>query len=294
MTTCYIRQETDLHPKLTEQIGPISATVAPLVEEMTGLSLGHMPVIRVVDHEDFIAATMAERRRVYALDATQLALSSEATRALHDRVEIEEAELRRSWMGGGAATVTDAEGVPQVLIAPESFHHAGFGTDVIVKALAHEFAHVAQHRASSGQVVIAYNTGRPDLRGLGEVAVAHLLHGHAEWVDQRVTERVLGHVVELGPSGRETPEFLAMMREFSERMRVPENAPAHPAMSPEVYEEGLRWVTHAIGLLGVATLNQVWCDFTLAPDVREIKDVNRWAQRLDQGIPSLESAQGNA
>ncbi|MFD0416864.1 hypothetical protein [Streptomyces sp. NPDC127108] len=294
MTTCYIRQETDLHPELTEQIGPIAATVAPIVEEVTGLSLGHMPIVRVVGHEDFIAATMNERRRVFALDVTQLALSSEAARVLHDRLEVEEAELRRSWMGGGAATVTNAEGAPQVLIAPESLHHAGFGSDVIVKALAHEFAHVAQHHASSGQVVIAYNTGRPDLRGLSEVAVAHLLHGHAEWVDQRVTERVLGHAVELGPSGRETPEFLAMMREFIERMRDPESAAAHPAVSPEVYEEGLRWVTRAIELLGVASLNRVWSDFTLAPDVREIKDVTRWARRLDQGVPSLESVQENA
>ncbi|MBJ3809221.1 zinc-dependent metalloprotease [Streptomyces flavofungini] len=284
MTICRIRQETDLHPELTEQIGPIAEKVAPALEEVTGLRLGHI-LVRIVDHEAFIESAIEERRRVFARDAQDFDLSIEATRALYDRLETEESELRLSWMGGPAATVTNAAYEPEVLLVPEAFHHGGHGTEVITKALAHEFAHVAQHRASEGQVVIAYNTGRPDLRGFSDFAVGHLLHGHAEWADRQVTRMLLGCEVELGqPTGRETPQYLAMAKAFVERTQDPQTAPAHPAAPAEAYEEGLRWVTVIIDSLGLESFNRVWRHTRLGPTRREIKEPDVWVRRLARDI----------
>ncbi|MFD9072280.1 zinc-dependent metalloprotease [Streptomyces lasiicapitis] len=284
MTICLIRQETDLHPEVTEQIGPIAEKVAPALTEVTGLPLGDL-LIRIVDHDTFITNAMEERRRVFARDAQDFDLSIEATRTLHYRLETEEAELHRSWMGGGAATVTNAAYEPEVLLVPEAFHHGGHGAEMLTKGIAQEFAHVAQHRASHGQVVLAYNTGRPDLRGFSDFAVGHLLHGHAEWADRQVTRMLLGREVELGqPTGRETPEYLAMSQAFVERMQDPETAPAHPAAPAETHGEGLRWVTAIIDSLGVESFNRVWRHTRLGPTHREIKNPDLWVQRLARDI----------
>ncbi|MEV5979583.1 zinc-dependent metalloprotease [Streptomyces sp. NPDC052114] len=278
MTTCDISRETDQLPELSSKISLIAEQVAPVLEDIIELSLGR-PLLRIVGPEEMIAAVMEERHRIYALDATQFNLAFQANRALDARLRSREEDLRRFWMGGAFTTVTNEFGEPEVLIVPEALHHSGAGTDMIAKGLAQALTHVAQHQASDGRVTVAYHTGRPDLRGFNSLAIAHLVHGHAGWADRQVTTKLLGHEVEPEPTGRETPEFLAMMQALRERLQDP-TAPAPSAAPPEAFDEGLRWVTEVIDLLGVTSFNRIWGHPRYAPTHQEIQDPALWARRM--------------
>ncbi|MVO90230.1 hypothetical protein GPA10_37145 [Streptomyces sp. p1417] len=280
MSTCDIRYETDLHPEIVELIEPLSEKVLPLVAEVTRLPLGNRPVIRVVGHEQLIANVMEARRRAFVRDERQLDMSVEEVSSLRARLGTEEEQLRLSWMGGPAATVTRVSGRPEIFIVPEAIHHIGGGEALIAKGLAHELAHVGQHWASSGEALRAYSTSRPDLRDLADVAVGPLLHGHSEWTDHQVTTRLLGHIVEPGPTGRETPEFLAQMQRYYERMQDPATAPAHPAPSGNPYQVGLLWVSGIINRLGIETFNEVWNSLRFFPTTQELKKPDTWVRRM--------------
>ena len=277
MTICQVRQEIDGCEQLARQIGEIAQRVIPVLEEVTALSVGPSPLIRLVTPTVWADDHAAQAARFLARDIADFPSTPEVIATLTERAKEKDAEMRLIWPLVAGATIDDADGIPQVLIIPEALHHLGFEEPEIYKVLAHELCHVAQILAGDGALLLAYHTNARAERGLSDVVPAYLGSGHSRWADLLVTTRLLGREVN-EDTGRQSETFWKVVQ--TAKARYEADPTRSPGPSGAAYQDGASWVAAAVEQTGGTDLvNRAWKDMALLPTMPEIGDPDAWVRR---------------
>jgi len=277
MTICQVRQETDWCEQLAHQIEETAEQVIPVLEEVTGLSVGPSPLIRLVNPTVWADDHAAQAARFLARDIADFPSTPEVIETLTTRAQEKDAEMRRIWPLVAGATIDNADGIPQVLIMPEALHHLGFEEPEIYKLLAHELCHVAQIIVGDGALLLAYHTKARAERGLSDVVPAYLGSGHSRWADLQVTTRLLGREVS-EHTGRQSERVRQLIHDA--RARHEADPTRTPGPSKAAYQDGARWVAAVVAQTGSTDLiNRAWKDMTLLPTMPEIGDPPAWVRR---------------
>ncbi|MFD5454120.1 hypothetical protein [Streptomyces olivaceus] len=255
---------------LGHRLAAICAETAPLVEQVTDLSLPDQMVIRTMTVPDW---QQAHRQRT----AQRLFAEFEELRPTND--ERHQAGERRKgllkfqrkfWPTMPAESVEFVPGCPELVILPEALRHAGWLDDnpALYKICAHGLTRLAQYAASSGQVWRVPNTYLPQLRGIQGRDFGALVEGHAYWADQQITSALFG-----SPVSTDEPSACASVRYRA----------LHASALWMAGVAGQRTATATVAQLihleGLGSFNRVWKDLTLAPLVSDTT-VDAWHKRF--------------
>ena len=278
MTLCDVRHEAGPPAdELVAKIVSIADQVVPVLESITDLSVGPRPVIRVITPDAWVEALAADNRRSAQRDIDDLDLTPEQVQQRLERARGKEEELRLIWPLVMGATIEAEDGTPEVLLVPEALRHCGFEEPELIKVVAHELNHVAQHRAGDGAAFLAQRTAFGVLRGLEGVMAAYFLSGHSRWADLIVTTRMIGREVQEN-TGRQTETYWQVREQVEQRYRHDRgNLPGPPRAA---YVEGSQWVRIVVDEVGTAVLNRAWKETSLMPTSVELEDPHAWIARV--------------
>ncbi|MFE0175143.1 hypothetical protein ACFWZ2_22755 [Streptomyces sp. NPDC059002] len=294
--------ESPARPEFRKMIEKAARAVAPLVEEITGLSLPEAATIRLTSRHGFVADVSAEQRRGLHRDIAELTLSEEEAQGFHDLLMLREENLWRHWMLAGASTIVERRGNcegPTILFMPDALYHQGAGECEVTMFVARELCHLAEHHAGDGLISRAHTMACPERRGI--LGYSHFVaSGHGFWCARKVTRRLFGVQVGRELTGRESAEFT---RYIHEELIPEQELRAKTAQEPlrsvwlpsrsatigpphELYEAGLAWVEAVVGFEGGrGQLNRVWSDLSLLPTIEEARDVTAWWKRITAQAP---------
>ncbi|OEV13000.1 zinc-dependent metalloprotease [Streptomyces nanshensis] len=280
MSDCDVRVETedDRDAELAEQVEKIAAQVIPVLEDVTGLSVGEKPVIRIVTPAAWVTIRTEWRDRVHARLGQEFDLTDEEIQTLEIEAISESSELPLMWALVMGSTHEDESDEPQVLLVPSALHHCGFEEPELTKVAARELTHIAQHRAGDGAAFRARNSVYRERIGLQDIQPDYLLSGHSRWTDLAVTKRLLGREVS-EDTGRQTEFWWSTAKAAAGRYQ--ENPEKFPGKDLGVYRDGARWIADVVDLAGRDVLNRAWQDVSMIPTTAEIADPRAWLARVD-------------
>ncbi|MCZ1012246.1 hypothetical protein [Streptomyces lydicus] len=240
---------------------------APVIEQVTGLDLPHL-CFRILSPRAWRAEMLAYVDQARLQAATMRPRLSPEQLVEHDRIRADYAEdYARKRATYPAATVTAEDGTPQTLIAPGALHRAALRNNprALYRVLIHESVHQGQDTASRGAVAPVSPLSR-DLVVEGK-AIRHLLEGHAEWAERRVTQILFG--------GQETPR----PSEHAPQAENTRGTPAHDRQ--ELHAAGVQFVEAAVAAAGdVQRFNKIWRDRSCVPTVQELSRPDAWSRRV--------------
>lgn len=278
MNICDVRNEADhTADDLAAQVETIAAQVVPVLEETTKLTVGPRPVIRILQPDAWVSALMEDYERGCQRDIADLDLSQQDIDSLPARAKAREEDLRLVWPLVMGTTIEAADRTPQVLLVPESLQHNGFQEPELMKVVAHELTHVAQHVAGDGIAFLAQQTTFPAKRGFEGVMAAHFLTGHARWTDLLVTTELLGREVSVD-TGRQSEQSVQLRQQMNRRYQT--DPKKHPGLPRAAYLQGAHWVRTVIGEVGPHAFNRAWKDPHLMPTLVELHEPDAWVKRI--------------
>ncbi|WP_030660955.1 hypothetical protein [Streptomyces rimosus] len=274
---CEVRQEAGReHDALGARIAALAETAAPVVEAVTGLPLPVRPLLRLVTVEALIATrrehtdAMMHRLRGEGY-GQQLVDEAEFARA-RERFDNGERGLAANWKNIQAISYEDARMRPQILIIARSVVHHGHDDDQLLRTIAHELTHLAQHRATGGRALdfvmspYGYGMRMPGTKELAHCAARFLIEGHASWADHQVTTQLIGQ-----PLGWHTDPTTDEQR-----------------ATKRLYDDGCAFVATAIDQVGLESFNATWRHLrTSCPVETEVDDVTGWLRRNYIPTPTM-------
>lgn len=271
---CVIRYESGWrYRSVRERVEETAREVGPVVEQVTGLSLPPRPVLRLVTIAAYGAESLRHAQRRAEQDLHDSDLQGVDTASLHRWLAAQRRLSGVHWVASRAETVISPAGLPEVLLPPGGARRAGALGELLYETLAHELTHLAQWQASQrgdGQLFRLRGTGVPAAHGVADLALAAVMEGHAHWVQNQVTAKLLGH-----PPRRDRTTWLY-------RHLRTKTAPVTAGMKQAATrgEEFVARVHHVTG--GTAVLDRIWRTPTLAPTCQEITEPDAWLSR--QGL----------
>ena len=277
MTTRFtVLDETHRHPELSEQLTAILHTVAPIVQETTGLALPAQVRFRLMTPKRWRICVHQNHERLLARDIADLEMSPKEISQMRRALKIAgPAVLRLTWPLMAAVTMEAADGRLDTVLAPSTLHHGGLLADerYLTRMTAHELVHHAQLTARGPLV---WETLFHERRGLTRHGGMTVLEGHAVWADRQVTTHLYGAPVDHTQDARR-----------SWRYRLHAAVPGISKLGPRRahYEQGVRLITEAVDLHGTDVVNRVWTDAALLPTTEEISDPGTWTRRLAAACP---------
>lgn len=272
MTRCEIQIRYEVgwrYRWVRERVRQVAGEVAPVVEQVTGLPLPPRAVVRLVTIAEYGEESVSNMQRGLEKD-------------LEDFDDVDADALRRwvaarrrlipvHWVVSRAETVISAEGLPEVLLPPGGARRAGALGELLYETLAHELTHLVQWQASQcgdGRLFRLRGTGVPAAHGVADLALDGVMEGHAYWVQDQVTAKLLGHVPQRGRMSW----LYRRLRKTSAPVR---DVMAEPGTCGEDFVARVHNVTG-----GTAVLDRVWRTPTLAPTCQEITEPDAWLARL--------------
>lgn len=268
MTQYEIRYESGWRYRwVRERVRQVVREVAPVVEHVSGLPLPPQVVIRLVMIPLYGAESVAHLQRGVAADLRDF--EDVDADALHRWLATHRRLSSVLWAFSRAVTVITAEGQPEVLLPPGGARRAGALGDVLYETLAHELTHLAQWQSAQrgdGRLFRVRGTGVPAAHGVADLALGEVMEGHASWVQDQVTTKLLG-----GPPQRGRTSWLYRRL----RSKVSDHG--------QVFATGEDFVTHVHDVTGgTAVLDRIWRNPALAPTQQEITNPDAWLTR--QGL----------
>ncbi|MGW1976572.1 hypothetical protein [Streptomyces sp. NPDC001889] len=260
------------HRALGEQLRAVVEAAVPVVEAVTRLPLPDPVVVRALTPRRWHFDEWRSARNHLGREITELGYRETGPylNAAKARMLAAGAAHRKVWVAVGGQSVEYKAGRPEVVLAPEQHRHAGRYGDlpVLHKIIGHELVHLAQHAASRGETWKLQSTRFPELRGTTGRAYHWLVEGHAYWMDQLITTKMLG-----GPVRTDTVSEQA--------------SPLYRSVVTDaVHQEQLRYldqaagaVESAVGHLGLDVFNQVWTRPDLVPLDEETETPKLWWER---------------
>jgi len=272
VTRFTVLDETRRNADLRDQLLKVLGTVAPHVEETTGLPLPTGVRYRLLTPKAWREEYRLDLRRVLARDIADLELTQEEIDRTRTGLKIAGLFPVLVWPLMLANTHRAGDGRRETIIAPKAWRHAGLLADepALHQVIAHELVHHLQAEARSGEV---WKTFFPGKRGIGEVprrSPSFVLEGHATWADRQITTHLFG-----------TPADHRQTRK-SWRYRLHNSLPGIHRLGPsrEAYEQGAVLIARAVEAHGTHVVNRVWKDVSLLPDAEEMADPDVWVRHL--------------
>ncbi|MFD9248409.1 zinc-dependent metalloprotease [Streptomyces bottropensis] len=266
-----VLDDTRRHPELAERITEILRTVAPMVEEATGLPVPPTVRYRLMTPTAWRHELREQRRRSLVRDIADLDLPSEHVKAAHLSLKITSFIPVLVWPLVLGATGEAADGQSETFIAPRALRHTGLlaHEPSLNQMVIHELTHQLQAEARSDDA--AWHTVLPHLRNVDTKGVSAFVEGHAHWTDQHVTTQMYGHPVD---HHRQAPRSL--------RYRMHNSFPGVRRLGPSrsSYEQGALLIRRAVASQGVDLVNRVWKDVSLLPTREEIAAPETWIRRI--------------
>ncbi len=256
--------------ELGKELAAIAAKVAPLVEQVTDLTLPDTLVIRTMAVPDWTQAHRRKWKRLLTRELGELRPSSDERAQAAQRLKRHLDRRDEFWPTMLGEAVAFEPGCPELVIVPESLRQAGRLDDgpTLYKICTHEMTHLAQYEASGGTVWTVPETFFPHRRGIQGRDFASLVEGHAYWADQQITSQLFGE-----PVSTDEPSPYASLR-----YRALHASPLRMA-GVERQRLATDTVAQLIRQEGVNFFNRVWTDFSLVPMATDTTP-DLWRQRF--------------
>jgi len=264
-----VRDETGHNSELAQQIEQILREVAPLVEDVTGLSAPACPIFSLVTPEGLQSAASAWADRVAERDLASEGLSEAEQLEICVLVEASKPMIRLMWPLIMGQTVITDEG-PVSLLCPDGLQHSGVLSDrrFLTQAVVHELAHQPQLENDADLHWQSFLPGRRT-----DMAPVFLMEGHARWADEQVTQRLFGTPVDADLAPR-SELFTAHANLTTMQMLDGGNQQSCGV--------GSQFIAHVVNAMdGTDTLNRVWKDLGLVPTLEEFRDPDAWLSRVN-------------
>ncbi|MFE2595963.1 zinc-dependent metalloprotease [Streptomyces sp. NPDC057617] len=268
--TIEVRDETDCHASLREQIEDIVIEVAPLVADVTGLSLPSRVVYRLITPTVWKHESIEAIWALLARDIAELSPSGARRTEAKTDVQVQTRLIPLVWPLVMGQTIETGTGT-QTHLVPATLKHTGVLSDerFLCQVVVHELVRQMQHAAGAN----GWRTFMPDLRGLADRAISHLIEGHARWADQLVTAKLFGTPVDAGLApwsdlyrkSSQHPE----VKDMWEQRHIP-------------YRQGTQFVGAVVAVGGTDAVNRIWGDREMIPRTHEILDPGLWLQRYER------------
>ncbi|MFE0179766.1 hypothetical protein [Streptomyces olivaceus] len=253
-----------------KELAAVTAKVAPLVEQVTELTLPDTLVIRLMTVPDWTQAHRRKSERLLTRELEEFRPSSDerAQAAQKLKRHLQFRDIFWPTMLGEAEAFEP--GCPELVIVPESLRQAGRLDDgpSLYKICSHEMTHLAQYKASGGAVWTVPETFFPHRRGIQGRDFASLVEGHAYWADQQITSQLFGAPVSTDePAPYASPRYRELHASPLRMAGVERQRLATATVAQLIRQEGLLF------------FNRVWTDFSLVPMATDTTP-DLWRQRF--------------
>ncbi|MFJ4700652.1 hypothetical protein ACIP5N_21260 [Streptomyces sp. NPDC088768] len=243
--------------------------MAPLVEEVTGLTRPDTVVIETVLWTDWIEQMRRVDRDRYHADTAELQ-PDWANKAAARITIFNASRARKSRSNIPAQTIPLGTARSKILLMPEVLREAGRLDDdqYLHCAIAHELVHAFQYTAADDLADLGA-TAYQDLRGVADRDYMFLVEGHAYWADRQIARTLYGAPLADGPGPGATKEFVALTKT------------ARYSDSKADKERAITSVGDIIDRLGATAFNQIWTRPDLVPLQSETDEPDLWAKRVE-------------
>ncbi|MDG9717040.1 zinc-dependent metalloprotease [Streptomyces sp. DH24] len=273
MSRFTVLDDTRRHPDLAERITALLHTVAPLVEETTGLPLPPEVRFRLLTPRAWRRAEIAYKLRVLTRDIADPGLSVPPEHVSAVRLALKATGFIPAlvWPLVVGSTVIAADGRDETLVMPRALRHSGLlaHEPSLCQMLSHELTHHAQDAACGDST--EWRSFFPQLRKIDPGSIPAVVEGHARWADQQVTTALYGAPVDHVRQARRSPRARLLVRAPGLRRLGP---------SGDAYAQGTRLIGHAVTVHGTDLVNRVWKDTSLLPTRSEIAEPDAWIARI--------------
>jgi hypothetical protein len=230
--------------------------------------------IRLMKAKAWLKLRRREEKKLLISEAKELEAGPQALMVANRTLKERQRNRAARQAMVGAQTIQDRHGHPHILLLPGTLEPAGLlvGDDYMVKTLAHELVHGAQHAASRGRMFILQDTPFLQVHRTQNRHWPFLAEGHAIWADQQITTRLLGYEVPLGPNEEHaSAEYLEMLRQIKGREEA-----------LQMYLDGARAVGDIVQTHGLESFNRVWSDRDLlfVPTFHQAENPSEWCARF--------------
>ncbi|MEU8349397.1 hypothetical protein [Streptomyces sp. NPDC048845] len=257
MTLCeFVHDAAPEYDGLAARLEKAMEGVPELVEEVTGLLLPQdpPPLLLLAGRERWHRAGEVHDEELVKREAAAMGLSARQADQVKPGVSAHRERANARWITVSGMLLGDRTGRPQLVAIADSLHHTGATDAKLVKLIAHELTHVAQHHASGGRVIDHANSWirrrRPQAVPSGASLDFHrLTEGHAMWADRQITS-LLGYTAD---------DFEGTYTELGRRERVRWADEDHTKWIA-AYESGYAFVRHVMEERGRDVVNRIWRD----------------------------------